>query len=301
MEDPLVSIVVVSYNHSKYIRENLDSIKAQTYPNIELIVADDASRDNSVEVFEQWLAENNYPAKKNYHTKNTGLATMLNECMEVITGKYVKFIAADDFLHPHSIEKCVRKLEELGEEYGMVFSDTFTVNDNSGTEQDFADYNALGNVTKEEFRKLLIFGNRIAALTVLMRTKALKETGHYDSTFLAEDYYRWLKISEKYFIGYLPEKLAYYRLHGSNISKAKMEILDEENLLLQMLFDKEGELQKEIRKKMIWKYETSRLTDRLIKSYAEYKWKDPQVGKCIQMKVPFFAYRIIKKLKLWQN
>ena len=61
---PLVTIVVVSYNHSKYIKENLDSILSQTYPNIQLIVADDASPDNSVEVFEEWLSNNNYPALK---------------------------------------------------------------------------------------------------------------------------------------------------------------------------------------------------------------------------------------------
>ena len=57
---PLVTIVVISYNQSKYIKENLDSIKAQTYLNIELIVADDASPDNSVEIFESWLKHNNY-------------------------------------------------------------------------------------------------------------------------------------------------------------------------------------------------------------------------------------------------
>lgn len=70
MESPLVTIVVVSYYQSKYIEENLNSIKAQTYPNIELIVADDASPDNSVEVFETWLKENNYPAKELSYQKH---------------------------------------------------------------------------------------------------------------------------------------------------------------------------------------------------------------------------------------
>lgn len=64
MENPLVTVIVVSYNHSKYIEENLDSIKNQTYKNIQLIVADDASKDNSAETFEQWLSKNNYPAEK---------------------------------------------------------------------------------------------------------------------------------------------------------------------------------------------------------------------------------------------
>lgn len=66
---PLVSIIVVGYNHAKFIRENLDNIKAQTYPNIELIMADDASQDNSVIVFKNRLAENNFSANKNFQTQ----------------------------------------------------------------------------------------------------------------------------------------------------------------------------------------------------------------------------------------
>ena len=143
---PLVTIVVISYNQGKYIRENLDSIKNQTYPNIELIVGDDASPDNSVEVFENWLKENNYPTTyKNYHTKNTGLATMLNECIEKANGKYIKLIAADDFLHPEAIEKCVEKLESLGEDYGMVFTDTFAINDHSNIISNIAENFAFGS------------------------------------------------------------------------------------------------------------------------------------------------------------
>ena len=83
MDQPLVSIVVVSYNQGKYIKENLDSINSQTYDNIQLIVADDASKDTTVEVFDNWLLENNYSAEKNYHQKNTGLATILNECLKL--------------------------------------------------------------------------------------------------------------------------------------------------------------------------------------------------------------------------
>ena len=153
MEKPLVSIVVVSYNHAHFLEENLNSIKAQTYPSIQLIVADDASKDNSIEVYENWLEKNNYPAIKNFHTKNTGLATTLNECIDLIEGKYVKFIAADDYLHPEAIEKCVNKLEELGNDYGMVFTDTWAINNKSEITKDIADYNANQYLNKEELRE----------------------------------------------------------------------------------------------------------------------------------------------------
>ena len=228
MDEPLVTIVVISYNQGKYIKENLDSIKSQTYRNIQLIVADDASTDNSVEIFDQWLIKNNYSAVKNYHKQNTGLAPILNECLDLIRGKYVKFIAADDYLHQSAIEKCVKKLEESGSDYGMVFTDTYCINENSAIQKDIDNYNFAGNLDRESFRRELLRGNRIAALTVVMRTSVIKETGQYNSELLVEDYFRWLKISEKYFIAYVSEKLAYYRLHNDNISKTKEERIGQE-------------------------------------------------------------------------
>ena len=68
----------------------------------------------------------------------------------------------------------------------------------------------------------------MAALTVLMRNRSPKKTGKYPTDIIVEDYYRWLKISEHYWIGYIPEKLVYYRLHEQNISKVKENIILEE-------------------------------------------------------------------------
>ena len=237
---PLVSIVVVSYNQGKYIRENLNSIKAQTYPNIELIVADDASPDNSVEIFNEWLTKHNYPAKRNFHNKNTGLATVLNECVEMVTGKYVKLIAADDFLHPESIEKCVRKLEEVGEEYGMVFTDTFTIDKDGNKIRDIMDYSNVYVNGPKFFRHELLGQNRIAALTVVMRTNVLIETGKYKTEYLIEDYHRWLLINDKYFIAFISEKLSFYRMHGNNTSALQIKRIIEEDVELRLIFDNLG-------------------------------------------------------------
>jgi cellulose synthase/poly-beta-1,6-N-acetylglucosamine synthase-like glycosyltransferase len=294
MEHPLVTIIVVSYNHSQYIKENLDSIKAQTYENIQLIVGDDASADNSAEIFKEWLNENNYPADKNFHTQNTGFAAMLNECIELAKGKYVKILAADDFLHPDSIKKCVEKLEILGEEYGMVFSNTHAIDDKSSIIEDFADYNLLGNINPSVFAEELIKGNRIAALTVLIRLKVIKETGKYDTKFIVEDYYRWLKISEKYLIGYLPEKLAYYRLHSGNISKTKLEKINLETLILQMMFDKNGVAKNRINDRTQNYYFTGeKLPANYIATYNAYPFHIKRLGLAMKYKVPVSVYKFL--------
>lgn len=296
METPLVTIVVVSYNHAKYIVENLNSIKAQTYTNIELIVADDASNDNSIEVFDNWLDVNNYSAKKNYHTQNTGLATILNECIDNAAGKYIKLIAADDYLHPESIEKCVNKLEEVGDEFGMVFTDTYSIDDNSKILDDIADYNSLGNVDPQIFRKELIKGNRIAALTVLMRLEVVKETGKYDAKYIIEDYYRWLKINEKYLIAYIPNKLAYYRLHELNISKLKSDRIKEEDIFIKMLFDKYGVAKDVINNYFYTCYKNNiKIKKELLENYVNYPYASKKLNILFKFKIPYTFYNKISR------
>lgn len=297
MEQPLVTVVVVSYNQSQFIKENLDSIKNQTYRNIQLIVGDDASPDHSVEVFEQWLQENNYPAEKNFHTKNTGLPTMLNECLELAKGKYIKIIAADDFLHPESIEKSVSVLERLGNEYGMSFSHTHAVNNDSQIIEDIADYDALGKIDPYVFREELLKGNRIAALTVLLRTDVVRETGQYDAQFIIEDYYRWLKVSQKYLIAYIPEKLAYYRLHTDNISKVKADRIEMEAALLQMMFDKKGVSRGSINYITQKLYQSgTQLPEEYINAYHTYPFRSKKLDFAVKKKLPVSLYKVLKKI-----
>ncbi|MCU7614250.1 glycosyltransferase [Chryseobacterium sp. GMJ5] len=297
MENPLVTVIVVSYNHSKYIKENLDSIKNQTYDNIQLIVGDDASKDNSVEVFQQWLQENNYPAITNFHRKNTGLATMLNECVTLAEGKYIKIIAADDFLHPESIAKCVEKLETLGESYGMVFTDTYAIDSNSKIAADIADYNTLGNVSSEVFKKELIKSNRIAALTVLMRTEALHKTGEYKSDLLIEDYYRWLKINALYNIAYIPQKLSYYRLHEENVSQTKIQRIESESVMLQMLFDEAGENRQKINSFTSKKYlNQEKLSSEFLIAYRNYPFSIKRLSFALHYKIPVSIYQFFNKI-----
>ncbi|QBA22835.1 glycosyltransferase [Chryseobacterium indologenes] len=296
MENPLVTIVVVSYNHSKYIGENLNSIKHQTYKNIQLIVGDDASSDHSVKVFEQWLQENDYPAEKNFHSQNTGLAQMLNECIDLSKGKYIKLIAADDFLHPEAIERCVSRLETLGKEFGMIYTDTFAVDDSSAIIPDIADYNTPGNISPFAFREKLITGNCIPALTVMMRREALIETGKYDSNFIVEDYYRWLKVNEKYLISYIPEKLAYYRTHAENISKIKAERIETEFAMLQTMFDKDGKVKNKINGFIQQKYLSGQdISEDFFTLYKNYPFHVKRLVFCIQNHIPPLLYKITCK------
>ena len=107
---PLVSVPVVTYNSSKYVLETLESIKAQTYQNIELIVSDDCSTDDTVEICRKWIEEN---ANRFVRTElitsptNTGISANLNRAEAACRGEWVKPIAGDDLLLPDCIDICV--------------------------------------------------------------------------------------------------------------------------------------------------------------------------------------------------
>lgn len=114
MEQPLVTVFVITYNSADYIIEGLESVKAQTYPNIELVVSDDCSSDNTVEFVREWL-ENN----KQHFTNtvlvttpvNTGVAPNCNRAIKASSGKWLKVLAGDDQLLPNSIEDYVNYIQ----------------------------------------------------------------------------------------------------------------------------------------------------------------------------------------------
>lgn len=298
MTAPLVTIIIVSYNHAHFIEECLDSILQQNYSTIELILADDASKDDSVQVYNNWLEKNNYQAKCVYNDVNIGLSATLNKSIKIATGKYIKLLAADDYLHTESISACVNFLENNSINYGMVFSDVFFINNDSEIIEDKVDYNKIGNLSPEEFNKYLIRGNRIAALSVLMKTSVLLETGEYDNSFIVEDYYRWLKIAQSYYIGYIPEKLAYYRLHETNISKLKQHLISEETILLQMKFDKFG-VAKDVIDKAVYEVIANNLMSKRLKdAYLKYPYGKKKTRLYCKSKIAGMFVRLVYYFRL---
>lgn len=111
---PLVSVIVVSFNSSKTICETLDSVLAQTYPNIELIISDDGSKDNTLDVVKKWINDNRLVGSCKLLTvpQNTGTVKNLNRGVLNSSGQWIKTIAADDIMTPDCIEKFVTYVQQ---------------------------------------------------------------------------------------------------------------------------------------------------------------------------------------------
>ena len=105
--NPLVSIIVITYNSSKYVLETLESVKTQIYQNIELIVSDDCSTDDTVGICRNWIAQNEgrfVQTKLIVAPENKGIAANCNRGVKAAKGERVKLIAGDDILTSDSIQ-----------------------------------------------------------------------------------------------------------------------------------------------------------------------------------------------------
>jgi len=300
MENLLVSVIVVCYNHSKFIVECLNSIKNQTYANWELIVADDASTDNSVEIIKEWLKENNISAKTNFHTKNTGLATTLNECIKLLKGESVKLIAADDYLHPDSIENCIAAMEKSGDEYGMVFTDFWAVDENNTPAKIFLSYENKDFINPDSSLKKdqLVKDNCIIAPTVLIRKEALLSTGEYSAQLILEDHDRWLRVNVIKKILFIDKKLAYYRVLPTGITATKHDKMVVEDMYLKLKYDQWG-----INKMRAYHFILSRfknkekIPDMIIDRYYKYPFRVKSLVFALKMNIHPRVYTTFLQLK----
>ena len=131
MHTKLVSVVIPSYNHEKFIKSTISSIIEQTYPNIELIVIDDGSTDNTYKALSSCRSDCINRFTRVYFAKqeHMGTALTLNYLVENVQGEYILFIASDDLLKPNAIKTFVDFLEH-NQEYGLVVGNNEIIDSN---------------------------------------------------------------------------------------------------------------------------------------------------------------------------
>ncbi len=241
---PLVSVVVPCYNHEKYVKETIESIINQTYKNIELIVIDDGSKDNSVSVIQELADKYGFTF---IHRPNKGLSATLNEGIRLAKGKYFSSIASDDILFLEKIEKQV-KFMESNPKYGMCYGKIVYFEDSIENTYDYPNSNKQGWV----FDDLLNYGCFIPAPSYFTRKEVFESVGGFDKNLWIEDWDMWLRIAKKYQVGYIDEYLAYYRKHDTNISSQSLKMYKAEKQILEKYKDYENFNNVIKNKKIVW-------------------------------------------------
>jgi len=233
---PLVTIGIPNYNYAHYIEEALNSAASQTYPNIEMIIVDDCSTDNSVAVIENWIENYSGNISLNFikNQANSGLTKNCNRILNKAKGEYLQILDADDIFLPENISNKIQVINETGNDTtSLVYSNMKLINSYGEIIND----NYLKRIGYDE--KLMPEGNVFQELFdfnfiayPLINTRLAKEVGGFDETQQVHDYYLWLKLAEKYDVKFCPGKNALYRIHNASMSNnSKTSPISIENVL----------------------------------------------------------------------
>jgi len=228
LSSPLVSVIIVSYNHAKFILETLESIRLQTYKNLQIIVSDNSSSDNSVDIIEDWISENKMQVTFLKYSVKIGLCKILNKALKEVKGTFVQLISCDDILLPEKIEKQVSLFQTLDNDEAVIFSDAYLIDEN-GTELQsrfIKRAREFSKIPEGNLFETLLDGNFIPAMSTLIRTETMLELHGFDENLKYEDYDFWLRLSRKYKFKFSDFTSCKYRLHASNLHKSDALRLD---------------------------------------------------------------------------
>ena len=211
---PLVSVIMPVYNSEKYLNEAIDSILNQTYKNIELIIIDDGSSDNSVKLIREYKSSK---IKFYQNEKNMGVSATRNKAIDLSKGKYIALLDSDDISPLYRIEKEVEFLEK-NVDFGLVGGHYQRFKTNKFFTRKKTIKHSL---ILEENKVRVNFVGSFAASTVMFRTDIVKNNNlYFDSSLkMAEDFDLWRRISFFSKVTNLNELLLYYRLHPSSAMK----------------------------------------------------------------------------------
>ena len=247
--EPLVSVLIPSFNHAKYITETVNSIIDQTYKNIELLILDDGSSDDTdIKVNALRLKCEARFARFLFQMKaNEGVCLTLNKLISESRGEYIFVIASDDMAKPTLIEKEVNFLKDpVNAAYSLVVCDNSIIDQNSmecfwGKERrcvynkQEAKFLTFGNYLQflqgidfqgadfGKYENLYLKGNHIPN-GYLIRKSILEMTGLYNPKAPLEDYYLMLQLSKYGLFKYIDEPLFCYRWHDFNTIKNSYKI-----------------------------------------------------------------------------
>lgn len=214
----MVSIIIPTYNCAKYILEAINSVLNQTYQNLEIIIINDGSTDNTQELVQSYI--NNFNEKIKYiYQENNGHAVARNVGILNSNGEYIAFLDADDIWLPNRLEEGVKILDNCPD-IALVHARTIRVSEEGKPVINLVrNKNFLsGNI----FENLFLRKAHISSPTVLVRRECFRQLGLFDENlarFGSEDKELWLRITKNYYVDYLDKVLAYYRVRENSQSK----------------------------------------------------------------------------------
>jgi glycosyltransferase involved in cell wall biosynthesis len=223
MVQPLVSVIIPAYNSSQWIRGTIQSALSQSYPNVEVLVIDDASTDDTWKILQTYKP----PVRVFRNDQNRGISATRNRSIQESRGSYIALLDHDDLWNPDKLVKQMQ-LFEKNPDLGLVFCDCWCATDDGRRWRYFEERPAArGHV----FNKLLQ-DNFIPCPTAVIPKRFLETLGVFREEFrCGEEYELFLRIAKQSPVDYVDEPLVTYNIHDRNYSSRILNNLERITLL----------------------------------------------------------------------
>lgn len=231
----LVSVIMPSYNHAKYLPQAIESVLNQSVRDLELIIVDDCSTDNSKTIIETYMSKD-ARVRAAFHKKNLGIAKTVNDCIAEAKGQYVAFTASDDVWVESKLEKQLAILEN--DDSLVVWSEGEIINaKGASTGVKFTERTKStrrkksGQIFQELLNGNFIFG------TSLIYKREYTQTIHYDERLkYLNDFKVMIGLAKEHRFYFIDEPLAKYRIHGKNSVGADKKGWIQDNAIISEYF-----------------------------------------------------------------
>ncbi len=214
---PLVTVICLCYNHDAFVVETLNSVMSQTYENIELIILDDFSTDNSREVIQHWLI--NHPEVSFISNDvNLGNTKSFNKALQLAKGDYVIDLAADDILLPNCVQLQLDAFQNSSfQNLGIVYGNAELITENGSFDSYYFPVDAQKKTIERRkkgdvYLSILSGGNSLCSVSAMIKKSVLDDLKGFDENLYYEDLDFWIRASRKYAFDFIDKILVQKRI-----------------------------------------------------------------------------------------
>lgn len=226
---PLVSIAIPAYNHAAFIEACLGSVCAQTYPELELVLIDDGSKDGTFELACRFLEpyRNRFRRVVLERRENRGVSANSNACIEACNGEWVHLLGSDDVLNPNKVERIQQHIDQWAcPNLALVHADCDYIDqDGKAVTRARMKSRPAPGPDFQAYHWLFLGLHSVFNPTIALHRRSYLATGGFDRNLPLEDLDCWLRLSIDYAFARVPEVLASYRKHPGNSTRKRLKML----------------------------------------------------------------------------
>lgn len=222
--NPLVSIIIPVYNGENYVKDAIESALKQTYKNIEIIVVNDGSKDNTEQIVKEYGDKVRYISKE-----NGGVSTALNIAIDNMKGEYFSWLSHDDIYLGNKVEKQIEFLSKLEDKNSILYSDYCLMNSKM---KRYPKDNILDEKLLNDKPEYCLLRGFLSGITLLIPKKAFDKCGYFKEELrCTQDYDMWARLLKEFKFVYCPGVYTCTRIHSMQDTQKSPKVIEEGNNL----------------------------------------------------------------------